>query len=317
MYLSKYENQTFSQNGEDGVIKAIFDTIKTTNKLYVEFGVENGNQCNTRLLREKYDWSGLSMDGGYSNPKRGLHKEFITRENILKLFLKYKIPKTFDLLSVDIDYNDLYVLQEILTKHNPRVIVSEFNGQLDGDSDQIVIYDPMYMWDRTNYANASFKSYKQLLDDNNYTIVYVEKMGVNLFAVQNKYANLFANAGKMSLFKPAAYIIGTHVGHKADHLQRPYVTYKQIKKYNIRFNINTRELIYDLINNSEHSKHIKQKLHDYRLNFKGKKWREVDILRSEIYENISDVITPLIVEKVKLNKYYKTVLHVLLLNTIK
>ena len=37
-------------------------------KYYVEFGVQSGMECNTRILRDKYKWSGLQMDGGNQNP---------------------------------------------------------------------------------------------------------------------------------------------------------------------------------------------------------------------------------------------------------
>ena len=41
----------FSQNDEDGAIEAIFDKIGTKDKIYVEFGVEDCSECNTRYLR--------------------------------------------------------------------------------------------------------------------------------------------------------------------------------------------------------------------------------------------------------------------------
>ena len=49
--LVKKGFKMFSQNDEDGVIEAIFDFIETTDKVYVEFGVESCIECNTRYLR--------------------------------------------------------------------------------------------------------------------------------------------------------------------------------------------------------------------------------------------------------------------------
>ena len=51
--------KVFSQTNEDGVIEEIFNYIGTTNKVYVEFGASDGQECNTRYLR----W--VSLNGDY------------------------------------------------------------------------------------------------------------------------------------------------------------------------------------------------------------------------------------------------------------
>ena len=49
--LVKKGFKVFSQNDEDGAIEAVFDYIGTTDKVYVEFGVESCIECNSRYLR--------------------------------------------------------------------------------------------------------------------------------------------------------------------------------------------------------------------------------------------------------------------------
>lgn len=49
--MQKQEKRVFSQNGEDGIIEAIFARIGEGNKFFVEFGVQDGKECNTHNLR--------------------------------------------------------------------------------------------------------------------------------------------------------------------------------------------------------------------------------------------------------------------------
>jgi hypothetical protein len=85
--------------------RKIFANIATVNRppRYVEFGVENGQQCNTRFLREQLGWRGLMMDGGNENPNISLHREIITSRNINDLLAKYDTPSIIDLLSIDVE----------------------------------------------------------------------------------------------------------------------------------------------------------------------------------------------------------------------
>ena len=54
----QFRHRHHVQNGEDGIIQAAYDCMGTVDKTFVEFGVENGMECNTRLLREKHGWTG-------------------------------------------------------------------------------------------------------------------------------------------------------------------------------------------------------------------------------------------------------------------
>ena len=124
----------FSQLNEDGILETIFDNIGTTNKIYVEFGVENGKGvCNSRYLREVKGWdakSSLLMDGGFSDPDINLHQVIFWPNNIVGLFEKFGMKKEFDLLSVDTDSYEWFMLEAILVGgYRPRVIVTEGNSR--------------------------------------------------------------------------------------------------------------------------------------------------------------------------------------------
>ncbi len=112
--INLFDKKVYSQNGEDGIINIIFRKIGTTNKFCVEFGAGDGHECNTRYLIKKKKWKYLHMDTCHCSKTYTIIKhEFITAENINNLFRKYKIPKKFDLLSIDVDFNDYWILKAI------------------------------------------------------------------------------------------------------------------------------------------------------------------------------------------------------------
>ncbi len=161
--LHTWAGRGFSQFGADGVIHKIFEDIGTTNKYYVEFGVQDASECNTRRLRETCKWNGLLMDGSHENYLINLKKYFITVENIAYLFKKNNVPKHFDLLSVDIDGNDYHILKKIIrSKYIPRVIIVETNFETRKRT--TIRYKNDHVWDGTCYGSASVSAFKHLLE---------------------------------------------------------------------------------------------------------------------------------------------------------
>jgi hypothetical protein len=147
--LQNYEQKIYSQNAEDGILLKLLESIGSTNKFYVEFGVESGVECNTRVLRELLGFTGLLMDSENENIDINLKKEFITADNILSLFRKHKVPKSFDVLSVDIDMFDWWILLRILRDgmYRPRVIIVETNPTLG-------LQNRNAMWSEFSYVNS-------------------------------------------------------------------------------------------------------------------------------------------------------------------
>jgi len=183
--LVQEEQSMASQNGEDGITLALFTKIGTTNKYYVEFGTQSGVECNTRVLREIFSWTGLMMDGGYSVPQWNLQQEMIYPTNIVHLFQKYKVPKKFDLLNVDTDFKDFWILQAILEAgYRPRVIIGEINAYW-GNQKALTVprNSAQSIWDGSRYFGYSVSAGYILARYYGYSLVYCGKIGTNCFWV--------------------------------------------------------------------------------------------------------------------------------------
>ena len=201
--LNLFEKKVYSQNGEDGVIEYIFHKINPTNKYYVEFGVGDGLECNTRLLREK-KWQGLLLDRNNENKRINLKKEFITAENIEALFIKYHVPERFDLLSIDIDFNDYHVWKAI-KNYFPRVIIMEYNSSVPFNESKAVKYDPKRGWDGTDYFGASLLALKKFGEMKGYVLICCDTTGTNAFFVKKNLSKNFKIREYSRIFKKPNY----------------------------------------------------------------------------------------------------------------
>jgi len=230
--LEHYECKVYSQNGEDGVITEIFDRIGTTNKSFVEFGVEVGAECNTVFLLSQ-GWNGLWMDGNskycaminnifshyIKDKKLHVKNAFITRESINDLISEYYTDE-IDLLSIDIDRNDYYVW-EAIECIMPRVVVAEYNAKFPPHINWRVPYEACKTWDGTDYFGMSLLAASELGKKKGYVLVGTETNGINCFFVRD---DVFDKAkdrfnypmSVKDLWNPARYMTGTgSYGHPA------------------------------------------------------------------------------------------------------
>lgn len=178
------ERKVWSQNGEDGVIESIFKQIGTTDTYFVEIGVEDGHECNTRLLSDK-GWTGIRLDDMPRFPETGILLYTVTPENVAGILTKHGVAFEFDLFSIDIDGFDFHVLAAVLSEFSPRVIVTEYNPVLGPETDGVQPYVAGESWDSTDFYGASFAAYKALGTHFGYVVVYCEKSGTNLFMVRD------------------------------------------------------------------------------------------------------------------------------------
>ncbi len=210
--LKKFERRVYSQNGEDGVLLRIFDTIGSTNRYYIEFGVgADGKQRNTRLLEEQHGWKGLLMDCCASPAHPEVKQEMIRADNINELFAKYDVPDEPDLLSIDIDGNDYWVWKELSSRYRPRVVIVEYNASFPPPLSKTITYDPNFRWQRTDYYGASLAALDHLGRSKGYSLVYCDECGVNAFFIRDDLCP-YVSRPIEEIFAPPAFFRGKYFG---------------------------------------------------------------------------------------------------------
>lgn len=222
---------------EDGIIQEIFRRVKTTNRTFVEFGVETGSECNPiKLLIE--GWRGLWLDSQQhcidqirarfapyiESRNLSVAQAFITAENINSLISQNGVAGEIDLLSIDIDRNDYWVWNAI-NVIEPRVMVIEYNATLRPPLSLVVPYDANRTWDGSNYFGASLEALVRLGRSKGYQLVGCGISGTNAFFVRNDLAgDLFVNPSTAEEhYEPPRYHFGyLKAGRRP--LLGPYVT---------------------------------------------------------------------------------------------
>ena len=209
-----------SQIDEDGIVQAIFQDIQPRSHYFVEFGIgpnwqdptySHGLEGNCVLLRDQ-GWSGLFMDAGLHPEEYGIRCEFVTALNINGLLRKYSVPKSVDIVSIDVDGQDFWIW--LALDYRPSLIIIEMNPNFRTLNESVtVVFDPNFRWDGTRYQGASLGALVKLGRDKGYKLVYTN--GINAFFVR---ADLLANPGD---FNDEDLVV--NFDHLApDNLERPW-----------------------------------------------------------------------------------------------
>jgi hypothetical protein len=138
-HLWDAEVKVFSQWGEDGILDFLFDLIGAAKPRIIEFGAGDFTECNSRFAAEHRSASVYAID---------MREDLIQKVKNLDVFWRNTIfpvcdfitPETakkhqeiaeskfggIDLISLDIDGNDYWVLQS-LDFNNVQIVVCEYN----------------------------------------------------------------------------------------------------------------------------------------------------------------------------------------------
>lgn len=198
--------RAYSQNGEDGILLFIFSLIGTTNKKCVELCAGNAIECNAANLIVNHGWLGLLFDGDQKNIDEGkefyaghrstriwppnLQCSWITKDNINQLIESHGVSGDIDLLSLDMDGNDYWIL-ESLNIISPRVIILEYENSWPADKAVTQRYEEDFHDSQTTDRSllprygASLAAFKKLAGDKGYRLVGCERLSFNAIFMRN------------------------------------------------------------------------------------------------------------------------------------
>ncbi|MEO8021588.1 hypothetical protein [Polaromonas sp.] len=207
--LSVVEFCAFSQWGEDGIIDWLVERLPGIPPTFVEFGVENYFESNTRLLLQLRNWRGLVMDGSISHiddirrqnvswrHELSAKCAFIDRDNVDSLLTEAGFGGEIGLLSVDIDGNDYWVWEAIKAT-SPVIVVCEYNAVFGDLLSLTVPYKADFQRTRVHHSNlyfgASLRAMISLAKKKGYTFFGTASTGCNAFFVRNDHAPVISSA---------------------------------------------------------------------------------------------------------------------------
>jgi len=202
--LNDIEFKIFSQFGDDGIIQYLINNLDIKTETFIEFGVEDYLESNTRYLLINNNWSGFVMDGDNSNIesikksyfywKHDLEARsvFITKNNINSLL---SIPSFSDeeigLLHIDLDGNDFFIWREITIK--PIIVIIEYNSVFGIERPISIPYSDNFIRTKAHFSNlywgASLKSLYLLAKEKGYAFVGCNSAGNNAYFVRKDKIN--------------------------------------------------------------------------------------------------------------------------------
>ena len=188
-----------SQNEEDGVLLALLEAVGVGPRRFVEIGCgDNGG--NSGMLAGELGFAGLMADGAESNvaacrlqfPRATVEQAWIERETVDEFVTSRGFGGEVDLLSVDIDGNDLYIW-DALTSVEPRIAIAEYNSLMGPDASVTIAYDPTFVMRQVEgadggYFGASLTALTRSMAKRGMRLVTTDFRGVNAFFVREDLA---------------------------------------------------------------------------------------------------------------------------------
>lgn len=165
---SEAKHNDNSYGNEWKKLKHYLDILQIKSGQVVDVAASDGvsQSCTLPLFRDPL-WSGLAVEmdpkkfstlayiyGNYENCR--LARCRVTPDNVYSLLMANEIPNDFDVLNLDIDSYDLFVIKSALSQgYRPKIITMEINEKLPPPLYFTVLYDQAHYWRGDHFFGCS------------------------------------------------------------------------------------------------------------------------------------------------------------------
>jgi hypothetical protein len=207
----------YSQCDEDGIIAHTLSKIETRSplaKTCLEIGASDGLENNSHALILD-GFRGVWVDGnkpciqrltdaigGTEFPNLLILGMMVDTDNAISIVDRCRrfLGAELDVLSVDIDGNDIQILRLLVPNLLPKLVVAEYNAKFPPPMRIEMPYNPTHVWAEDDYSGVSLA---QLVQDlQGYTLVSCNISGVNAFFVRSEFSDLFPQYAPSKLYQP-------------------------------------------------------------------------------------------------------------------
>lgn len=176
----------FSNFNEEQILSEYIEALLPRNHSFtaVDLGAGDGvRHSNTHALFTA-GWKGLAVDADADRcyrlartyrhyPSVYTSRCRVSPKNVVSLLQTYEVPSEFEVLSLDIDSYDYWVLDALLGEFRPRIIVTEINEKIPPPIRFAVKYDPNFNLQH-HFFGYSIATLEDLCARRNYVLLCLE-----------------------------------------------------------------------------------------------------------------------------------------------
>lgn len=176
----------FSHANEQSILARYVEQLLPRNgpKTVVDIGAGNGVRWSNSYALLLAGWNAVGIEADPQKyallskvygkfPQAHASNSLAAPDNICMLLQDFNVEKDFGVLCVDIDGNDYWVLDAILNKFRPGLVVTEINENVPPPLRFVVKFDPNFRL-RYHFYGYSIAALQDLCEKHNYGILELE-----------------------------------------------------------------------------------------------------------------------------------------------